>query len=141
MVKRLVRFAVARLGPYPMQIIDLRQLSSWQLEPLLAEEVIMAGGAAVGLSRLRGTYQKVCGRAFPYRLRRAGKWPSRGIYLLCVGRPQRAGRWPLCFAALRATGIESKLLTDTLATLGGIPKLERVSRRNSSPSATHSIRF
>ena len=23
---------------YPMQIIDLRQLSSWQLEPLLAEE-------------------------------------------------------------------------------------------------------
>jgi len=39
MVKRLVRIAVARPGPYPMQIIDLRQLSSWQLEPLLAEEV------------------------------------------------------------------------------------------------------
>ncbi len=38
MVKRIMCAATQRLETFPMQIVDLRQLSSRQLEPLLAEE-------------------------------------------------------------------------------------------------------
>src|ERR1700730_13007509 len=38
MVKMIVHAESQRLGTGPMQIVDLRQLSYWQLEPLLAEE-------------------------------------------------------------------------------------------------------
>src|SRR5258708_19687019 len=38
MVKRIMCAASQRPETYPMQIVDLRQLTSRQLEPLLAEE-------------------------------------------------------------------------------------------------------
>ena len=37
-VKRVMQAMSLGLGPHPMQIVDLRQLSSWQLDPLLSEE-------------------------------------------------------------------------------------------------------
>src|SRR5258708_38989418 len=38
MIKMTMHAASQRLGTRSMQIVDLRQLSSWQLDPLLAEE-------------------------------------------------------------------------------------------------------
>src|SRR5579859_1680586 len=38
MIKMILHAASQRQGPSSMQIVDLRQLFSWQLEPLLAEE-------------------------------------------------------------------------------------------------------
>ena len=107
MVKRIMHAASQRPGTDSMQIVDLRQLSSWQLEPLLAEE------AQQWREELRWDYrasigadQEVRRRAVPHRLRHPGKRAPGRIRILRAGRPQGAGRRTVRLSALFAAGIE-----------------------------------
>src|ERR1700722_10361142 len=127
MVKRLVRIAVARPGPYPMQIIDLRQLSSWQLEPLLAEEVQQWREevqwdyrASVELIKKFVDARSLTGSA----VLENGRPVGYAFYVLEDHKGLVGG----LFVSPRYAQQElsQRLLTDTLTTLSGIPKLERV---------------
>jgi ribosomal protein S18 acetylase RimI-like enzyme len=116
-----------RLGAEPMQIVDLRQLSSWQLEPLLAEE------AQQWREELCWDY-----RASSELIKKFVDARSlTGSAILEDGRPigyafyvleEHKGLVGGLFVSPRYSQQElsRQLLTDTLTTLSGIPKLERV---------------
>jgi ribosomal protein S18 acetylase RimI-like enzyme len=116
-----------RLGTEPMQIVDLRQLSSWQLEPLLAEE------AQQWREELCWDY-----RASSELIKKFVDARSlTGSAILEDGRPigyafyvleEHKGLVGGLFVSPRYSQQElsRQLLTDTLTTLSGIPKLERV---------------
>src|SRR5215472_17098254 len=111
----------------PMQVVDLRQLSSWQLEPLLAEE------AQQWREELCWDY-----RASTELIKKFVDARSlTGSAILDEGRPIGYAFYVLedhkglvggLFVSPRYSQQElsKRLLTDTLATLSGIPKLERV---------------
>lgn len=110
-----------------MQIVDLRQLSSWQLEPLLAEE------AQQWREELCWDY-----RASTELIKKFVDARSlTGSAILDEGRPIGYAFYVLedhkglvggLFVSPRYSQQElsRRLLTDTLTTLSGIPKLERV---------------
>ncbi len=127
MIKMIVHAASQRLGSGSMQIVDLRQLSSWQLEPLLAEE------AQQWREELRWDY-----RASTELIKKFVDARSlTGSAILENGRPvgyafyvleEHKGLVGGLFVSPRFSQQElsQRLLTDTLTTLSGIPKLERV---------------
>ena len=127
MVKRVVHAASQRLGTYPMEIVDLRKLSSWQLDPLLAEE------AQQWREELQWDY-----RASIELIKKFVDARSlTGSAILENGRPVGYAFYVLedhkglvggLFVSPRHSQQElsQRLLTDTLTTLSGIPKLERV---------------
>src|SRR6202162_3153116 len=127
MVKMIVHAASQRLGPGSLQIVDLRQLSSWQLEPLLAEE------AQQWREELRWDY-----RASTELIKKFIDARSlTGSAILEAGRPvgyafyvleEHKGLVGGLFVSPRYAQQElsQRLLADTLTTLGGIPKLDRV---------------
>jgi len=110
-----------------MQIVDLRQLTSWQLDPLLAEE------AHQWRQELRWDY-----RASTELIKKFIDARSlTGSAILDNGRPvgyafyvleEHKGLVGGLFVSPRFSQQElsHRLLTDTLTTLSGIPKLERV---------------
>ena len=110
-----------------MQIVDLRQLSSWQLEPLLAEE------AQQWREELRWDY-----RASTELIKKFIDARSlTGSAIMEDGRPVGYAFYVLedhkglvggLFVSPKYSQQElsRQLLTDTLTTLNGIPKLERV---------------
>jgi ribosomal protein S18 acetylase RimI-like enzyme len=127
MVKRVVHALGFKPGSYPMQIIDLRQLSSWQLEPLLAEEVRQWRDelrwdyrASVELIKKFVDARSLTGSAIMDN----GHPVGYAFYVLEDHKGLVGG----LFVSPRHSQQElsQRLLTDTLTTLGGIPKLERV---------------
>ena len=112
-----------------MQMVDLRQLSSWQLDPLLVEE------AQQWRDELRWDY-----RASTELIKKFIDARSlTGSAILENGRPVGYAFYVLedhkglvggLFVSPRFSQQElsQRLLTDTLTTLSGIPKLERVCR-------------
>ena len=116
-----------RLGTGSMQIVDLRQMTSWQLEPLLAEE------AQQWREELRWDY-----RASTELIKKFVDARSlTGSAIMENGRPVGYAFYVLedhkglvggLFVSPRFSQQElsERLLTDTLTTLSGIPKLERV---------------
>src|SRR5215472_18203072 len=111
----------------PMQIVDLRQLSSWQLEPLLAEE------AQQWREELHWDYRASTDLIKKFLDARS----LTGSAILETGRPVGYAFYVLedhkglvggLFVSPRYSQQElsRQLLTDTLTTLSGIPKLERV---------------
>ena len=127
MIKISMHAASQRLGTGSMQIVDLRQLSSWQLEPLLAEE------AQQWREELHWDY-----RASTELIKKFIDARSlTGSAILENGRPVGYAFYVLedhkglvggLFVSPRFSQQElsQRLLTDTLTTLSGIPKLERV---------------
>jgi ribosomal protein S18 acetylase RimI-like enzyme len=127
MVKILMHAASHKVGTGPMQIVDLRQMSSWQLEPLLAEE------AQQWREELRWDY-----RASTELIKKFIDARSlTGSAILENGRPVGYAFYVLedhkglvggLFVSPRFAQQElsQRLLTDTLTTLSGIPKLERI---------------
>ena len=110
-----------------MQIVDLRQLSSWQLEPLLAEE------AQQWREELCWDYRPSSELIKKFVDARS----LTGSAILEDGRPigyafyvleEHKGLVGGLFVSPRYSQQElsRQLLTDTLTTLSGIPKLERV---------------
>jgi ribosomal protein S18 acetylase RimI-like enzyme len=110
-----------------MQIVDLRQLSSWQLDPLLAEE------AQQWREELSWDYRASTDLIKKFIDARS----LTGSAILEEGRPvgyafyvleEHKGLVGGLFVSPRFSQQElsQRLLTDTLATLSGIPKLERV---------------
>jgi ribosomal protein S18 acetylase RimI-like enzyme len=110
-----------------MQIVDLRQLSSWQLEPLLAEE------AQQWREELHWDYRASTDLIKKFIDARS----LTGSAILENGRPVGYAFYVLedhkglvggLFVSPRHSQQElsHQLLTDTLTTLSGIPKLERV---------------
>jgi ribosomal protein S18 acetylase RimI-like enzyme len=116
-----------RPGTGSMQIVDLRQLSSWQLDPLLAEE------AQQWREELRWDY-----RASTELIKKFIDARSlTGSAVLENGRPVGYAFYVLedhkglvggLFVSPRfpQQELSQRLLTDTLSTLSGMPKLERV---------------
>src|SRR6266436_3454958 len=127
MIKRLVDGPGLGAGIYPMQIVDLRQLTSRQLEPLLAEE------AQQWREELRWDY-----RASTELIKKFLDARSlTGSAIVENGRPVGYAFYVLedhkglvggLFVTPRHSQQElsQRLLADTLTTLGGIPKLRRV---------------
>jgi len=110
-----------------MQIVDLRQLSSWQLEPLLAEE------AQQWREELHWDYRASTDLIKKFLDARS----LTGSAVLENGRPVGYAFYVLedhkglvggLFVSPRhpQQELSHQLLTDTLTTLSGIPKLERV---------------
>jgi ribosomal protein S18 acetylase RimI-like enzyme len=119
--------ATQRLESFPMQIVDLRQLSSRQLEPLLAEE------ARQWKQELRWDYQPSVELIKKFVDARS----LTGSAIMENGRPvgyafyvleEHKGLVGGLFVSPRYSQQElsHRLLTDTLTTLNGIPKLDRV---------------
>src|SRR3984893_13170543 len=127
MIKIIMHAASQRLGAGSMQIVDLRQLTSWQLEPLLAEE------AQQWQEELRWDY-----RASTDLNKKFVDAPSlTGSAILENGRPVGYAFYVLedhkglvgglfVSALFSQQELSQQLLTDTLTTLSGIPKLERI---------------
>src|SRR6202521_5597939 len=123
----IVHAASQRLGTGSMQMVDLRQLSSWQLDPLLVEE------AQQWRDEVRWDY-----RASTELIKKFIDARSlTGSAILENGRPvgyafyvleEHKGLVGGLFVSPRFSQQElsQRLLTDTLTTLSGIPKLERV---------------
>jgi len=127
MVRMIVHSASRKLGIGSMQMVDLRQLSSWQLEPLLAEE------AQQWREELRWDYRASTDLIKKFIDARS----LTGSAILENGRPIGYAFYVLedhkglvggLFVSPRFAQQElsQRLLTDTLTTLSGIPKLERI---------------
>jgi ribosomal protein S18 acetylase RimI-like enzyme len=110
-----------------MQIVDLRQLSSWQLEPLLAEEAQQWREelhwdyrASVELIKKFVDARSLTGSA----ILESGRPVGYAFYVLESHKGLVGG----LFVSPRQSQQElsQRLLTDTLTTLSGIPKLERI---------------
>jgi hypothetical protein len=126
-VKRVMQAMSLGLGPHPMQIVDLRQLSSWQLDPLLSEEAQQWHGelqwdyrASVELIKKFVDARSLTGSA----IMENGRPVGYAFYVL----EEHKGLVGGLFVSPRYSQQElsQRLLTDTLTTLSGIPKLERV---------------
>ena len=116
-----------RVGTGPMQMVDLRQLSSWQLEPLLAEEsqqwreeLCWDYRASTELIKKFIDARSLTGSA----ILDEGRPVGYAFYVLEDHKGLVGG----LFVSPRYSQQElsRQLLTDTLTTLSGIPKLERV---------------
>jgi ribosomal protein S18 acetylase RimI-like enzyme len=127
MVKMIVHSATQKQGAGPMQIVDLRQLSSWQLEPLLAEEaqqwreeLCWDYRASTDLIKKFIDARSLTGSA----ILENGRPVGYAFYVLEDHKGLVGG----LFVSPRFSQQElsRRLLTDTLTTLSGIPKLERV---------------
>src|SRR5579862_4209020 len=114
-------------GTHSMQIIDLRQLTSRQLEPLLGEEADQWRRelhwdyrASIELIKKFVDARSLTGSAVVDN----GHPVGYAFYVL----EERKGLIGGLFVSPRYAQQElsQQLLTDTLATLSGIPKLERV---------------
>jgi ribosomal protein S18 acetylase RimI-like enzyme len=127
MVKRFMHAAGYWPGTHSMQLVDLRQLTSSQLEPLLAEE------AQQWREELYWDYRPSIELIKKFVDARS----LTGSAILENGRPvgyafyvleDRKGLVGGLFVSPRHAQQElsQRLLTDTLTTLSGIPKLERV---------------
>jgi len=110
-----------------MQIVDLRQLTSWQLSPLLAEE------ARQWREELRWDYQASTTLIKKFIDARS----LTGSAILENGRPVGYAFYVLeehkglvgglfVSPSFSQQDLSHRLLTDTLTTLSGIPKLERI---------------
>jgi len=126
-VKRVMQALSLGLGPHPMQIVDLRQLSSWQLDPLLSEEAQQWQNelqwdyrASVELIKKFVDARSLTGSA----IMENGRPVGYAFYVL----EEHKGLVGGLFVSPRYSQQElsQRLLTDTLTTLSGIPKLERV---------------
>src|SRR6202158_3174758 len=127
MIKMIMHAASQRLSAGSMQIVDLRQLSSWQLDPLLAEE------AQQWREEVRWDYRASTELIKKFIAARS----LTGSAIMENGRPvgyafyvleEHKGLVGGLFVSPRYSQQElsQRLLTDTLTTLSGIPKLERV---------------
>ena len=110
-----------------MQIVDLRQLSSWQLDPLLAEEAQQWREelqwdyrASIELIKKFVDARSLTGSA----VMENGRPVGYAFYVL----EEHKGLVGGLFVSPRYSQQElsQRLLTDTLTTLSGIPKLDRV---------------
>jgi ribosomal protein S18 acetylase RimI-like enzyme len=119
--------ASQRLETFPMQIVDLRQLSSRQLEPLLAEEakqwkqeLCWDYQASIELIKKFVDARSLTGSA----ILENGRPVGYAFYVL----EEQKGLVGGLFVSPRYSQQElsHRLLTDTLTTLSGIPKLDRV---------------
>jgi ribosomal protein S18 acetylase RimI-like enzyme len=127
MVKRLVDGPDLGAAIDPMQIVDLRQLTSRQLEPLLAEEAQQWRQelhwdyrASIDLIKKFVDARSLTGSA----ILEDGEPVGYAFYVLeehkgLVGGLFVSPRYP-------QQELSQRLLADTLTTLGGIPKLDRV---------------
>ncbi len=127
MVKRWVDDPDLEAGKYPMQLVDLRQLTSRQLDPLLAEEALQWRQelhwdytASIDLIKKFVDARSLTGSAVIER----GEPVGYAFYVL----EERKGLVGGLFVSPRYAQQElsQQLLVDTLTTLGGIPKLDRV---------------
>jgi ribosomal protein S18 acetylase RimI-like enzyme len=127
MVKELVYGSNPGAGRYCMQIVDLRQLTSRQLEPLLAEEVQQWRQelrwdyrASVDLIKKFVDARSLTGSA----VINGGKPVGYAFYVLEAHKGLVGG----LFVSPRYSQQElsQRLLADTLTTLSGIPKLDRI---------------
>jgi ribosomal protein S18 acetylase RimI-like enzyme len=127
MIKRLVDGPGLGAGIYPMQIVDLRQLTSRQLEPLLAEEAQQWRQelhwdyrASIDLIKKFVDARSLTGSAVIEN----GEPVGYAFYVL----EEHKGLVGGLFVSPRYAQQElsQQLLADTLTTLGGIPKLDRV---------------
>ncbi len=127
MIKMGMHAAIHRPGTTPMQIVDLRQLTSWQLDPLLAEE------ARQWQEDLRWDYHASTELIKKFVDARS----LTGSAILENGRPvgyafyvleEHKGLVGGLFVSPNYSqqDLSHRLLTDTLTTLGGIPKLDRI---------------
>src|SRR6202163_900960 len=127
MIKMIVHAASQKLGAGSMQIVDLRQLTSWQLDPLLAEE------AQQWKEELRWDYHGSTELIKKFIDARS----LTGSAILENGRPvgyafyvleEHKGLVGGLFVSPRfpQQELSQRLLADTLTTLSGIPKLDRV---------------
>jgi len=126
-IMTLMCAAGLRPGTGTMQLVDLRQLSSWQLDPLLAEE------AQQWREELRWDYRAstdlikkfIDGRSLTgSAILEGGRPVGYAFYVLedhkgLVGGLFVSPRYP-------QQELSQRLLADTLSTLHGIPKLERI---------------
>src|SRR5882762_1372434 len=152
MIKRLVDGPGLGAGIYPMQIVDLRQLTSRQLEPLLAEEAQQWRQelhwdyrASIDLIKKFVDARSLTGSPFsmtaePVSARASTNFLIRSLTGSAVienGEPvgyafyvleEHKGLVGGLFVSPRYAQQElsQQLLADTLTTLGGIPKLDRV---------------
>ncbi len=119
--------ATQRPGTSSMQIVDLRQVTSWQLDPLLAEE------ARQWQEDLRWDYHGSTELIKKFVDARS----LNGSALLENGRPVGYAFYVLeehkglvgglfVSPSYSQQDLSHRLLTDTLTTLGGIPKLDRI---------------
>ena len=127
MIKGLMHGPSLRAGRYPMQIVDLRQLTSRQLEPLLAEEAQQWRQelqwdyrASIDLIKKFVDARSLTGSA----VIEDGQPVGYAFYVL----EEQKGLVGGLFVSPRYSQQElsQRLLADTLATLSGIPKIERV---------------
>jgi ribosomal protein S18 acetylase RimI-like enzyme len=116
-----------RVGTGPMQIVDLRQLSSWQLEPLLAEEahqwreeLCWDYRASTELIKKFIDARSLTGSA----IMEDGRPVGYAFYVLEDHKGLVGGLF--VSPKYSQQELSRQLLTDTLTTLNGIPKLERV---------------
>ena len=123
----IVHAASQRPGTGPMQIVDLRQLSSRQLEPLLAEE------AQQWQEQLRWDYRTSVELIKKFVDARSLTGLGHARKRVPVGYAfyvfeEHKGLVGGLFVSPRYAQQElsQQLLTDTLTTLSGIPKLERI---------------
>src|ERR1700687_2664207 len=127
MIKMIMHAASQRLSAGSMQIVDLRQLTSWQLDPLLTEEARQWRGelrwdyhASTELIKKFVDARSLTGSA----ILENGRPVGYAFYVLeehkgLVGGLFVSPRYP-------QQELSQRLLADTLTTLGGIPKLDRV---------------
>src|SRR5579864_3341040 len=127
MVKMIVHASTQRLGTGSMQIVDLRQLSSWQLEPLLSsdlqqwrEELRWDYRASTELIKKFVDARSLTGSA----ILENGRPVGYAFYVLEDHKGLVGGLF--VSPRLPQQELSQRLLTDTLTTLSGIPKLERV---------------
>ncbi len=125
--KKVVEMATSRAETHRMQIVDLRQLTSRQLDPLLTEEaqqwrqeLLWDYRASIDLIKKFVDARSLTGSA----VIEDGQPVGYAFYVLeehkgLVGGLFVSPRYP-------QQELSQRLLADTLTTLGGIPKLDRV---------------
>jgi ribosomal protein S18 acetylase RimI-like enzyme len=127
MIKRLMDGPALEAGMHRMQIVDLRQLTSRQLDPLLAEEaqqwrqeLLWDYRASIDLIKKFVDARSLTGSA----VIEDGQPVGYAFYVL----EEHKGLVGGLFVSPRYAQQElsQRLLADTLTTLGGIPKLDRV---------------
>src|SRR5258706_15550671 len=125
--KKVVEMATHRAEPHRMEIVDLRQLTSRQLDPLLAEEaqqwrreLLWDYRGSIDLIKKFVDARSLTGSA----VIEDGQPVGYAFYVL----EERKGLVGGLFVSPRypQQELSQRLLAATLPTLGGIPKLDRV---------------
>jgi len=127
MVEMGMHAATQRPGTTSMQIVDLRQLTSWQLDPLLAEEsrqwredLHWDYNASTELIKKFVDARSLTGSA----ILENGRPVGYAFYVLEEHKGLVGGLF--VSPSYSQQDLSHRLLTDTLTTLGGIPKLDRI---------------